>query len=166
MASQLQNPRDVVSGALVVATGAAFLYFGRGLTIGTASHMGSGYFPLMLSLLMIALGLGIIVNTLRLPRGEAAAAPVPWRALALIMGSIVFFALAIKGLGLFVSLVLVTLATASASRYANWRGSAVLALVVAVFCVGVFVYALGLNIPVFGRWLSPEFWSAMASPRP
>ena len=166
MASQLQNPRDVVSGAVVVATGAVFLSVGWNLPVGTASRMGSGYFPTMLSLLMIALGLAIIVNTLRQPRNERTEVSFPRVSLALIMGSIVFFAVALKGLGLFVTLFISTLAAASASRYARWRASMMLALVVSAFCVVVFVYALGLQIPVFGRWLSPEFWSAMASGKP
>lgn len=166
MASQLQNPRDVASGVLVIATGAAFLYFGRRLSVGTASHMGSGYFPLMLSLLMIAFGIAIVVNTIRVPRGERAARTVPWKSLALIIGSIVFFGLTLKGLGLFFALFVTTLATASASRFSSWRGTIVLAFVVSAFCVAVFVYALGLQIPVFGRWLSPEFWSVMASAKP
>jgi hypothetical protein len=153
----------VFSGALVVATGAGFLYFGRNLTIGTASHMGSGYFPFMLSILMIVFGLAIIVNTLRVPRGDASTGPVPWRTLALIMGAIVFFAVTLKGLGIFPALFISTLAAASASRYAGLRASILLALVVTVFCVGVFIYALGLQIPVFGRWWSPEFWSTLAA---
>ena len=56
MAGQLEKPRDVVGGLLVMAIGAGFLLAGQELEFGTSFRMGPGYFPTLLSLLMIALG--------------------------------------------------------------------------------------------------------------
>ena len=166
MASQLEKPRDIVSGVLVLATGAAFLYFGRGLTVGSASRMGPGYFPIVLSLLMIGLGIAITVNALRAQKGESASLSIPWRPLGLVIGAVVFFALTLKGLGLFVSLALCILATAKASSYTKWPASIALAIVLSIVCVGIFVYALGLPIPVIGQWLTIGYWWPSASPSP
>jgi lysylphosphatidylglycerol synthetase-like protein (DUF2156 family) len=166
MASQLEKPRDIVSGVLVLATGAGFLYFGSGLTVGTAGRMGPGYFPMMLSGLMILLGIAIVVNALRAQDGESHALTVPWRALVLVLGAVVFFALTLKGLGLFVSLALCILATAKASSYTKWPASIALAVVLSLVCVLVFVYALGLPIPVIGQWLTLAYWWPSASPTP
>lgn len=165
MASQLEKGRDVISGGLVVGIGIAFLYFGSGLRVGTASRMGPGYFPMALSLIMICLGLAIVVNSLRAPNGDGGSLSVPWGTLGLIIGSVVFFALTLKGLGLFVSMALCILASASASRYAKWRASAALAVLLSVGCVAVFVWGLGLSMPIIGPWLTPSYWLSAATPR-
>ncbi|TPK33925.1 tripartite tricarboxylate transporter TctB family protein [Mesorhizobium sp. B2-5-3] len=166
MPSQLEKPRDAISGTLVLATGAAFLYFGRGLTVGSASRMGPGYFPIVLSLLMVVLGLAIIVNALRSKSGAGEALTIPWRALVLVLGSIMVFALTLKGLGLFISLALCILATTMASSYTKWIPSITLALVLSLVCAFLFVYALGLPIPIIGQWLSFGYWWPSASPSP
>ena len=49
-----EKPRDVVGGLLVVAIGGLFLLFGRELEVGTSFRMGPGYFPTILSWLMVA----------------------------------------------------------------------------------------------------------------
>ena len=56
MAAQMVKPRDVVGGVLVMAIGAGFLLLGTDLPTGTSRRMGAGYFPSMLSWLMVALG--------------------------------------------------------------------------------------------------------------
>jgi len=166
MASQIEKPRDIVSGVLVLVTGAAFLYFGKGLTVGTAGRMGPGYFPMVLSGLMILLGIAIIFNAVRAPGGSGHALTVPWRALVLVLGSVVFLALTLKGLGLFVPLALCILATAKASSYAKWPASIALAVLLSFACVLVFVYGLGMSIPVIGPWLTANYWWPSAPPTP
>ena len=166
MASQIEKPRDIVSGILVLVTGVAFLYYGSGLSVGTAARMGPGYFPMMLSGLMILLGIAIIVNALRAPAGAGHVLTMPWRPLVLVLGSVVFFALTLKGLGLFVPLALCILATAKASRYSKWPASIALALILSLVCVLVFIYGLGMSIPVVGPWLTADYWWPSAPPAP
>ena len=79
MAAQLEKPRDVLGGGLVIAIGAAFLLFGRELEFGTARNMGPGYFPTVLSGMMIALGAAMAVLAWRAPHEEGAFGHVPWR---------------------------------------------------------------------------------------
>ena len=55
----MERPRDVMGGVLVVAIGAGFFLFGRELEMGTSFRMGPGYFPTILSVLMIGLGLAM-----------------------------------------------------------------------------------------------------------
>jgi hypothetical protein len=153
MAAQLEKPRDVIGGALVVAIGAGFLLVGQELEFGTARSMGPGYFPTILSLLMMALGAAMILLAWRAPYEEGALGHIPWRGLALVIGATVFFGLGLRGLGLAPVLLLVVLATAWASRYARWRTSLPLALGIAAFCAALFIKALGLPLPLLGSWL-------------
>jgi hypothetical protein len=164
VAAQLEKPRDVVGGLLIVAVGAGFLLFGRELEFGTARSMGPGYFPTILSLLMVALGAALAGLGWRARSEEGAFAHVPWRGLLLVVGATLFFGFALCGLGLAPVLVLVVLATAWASRYATWRTAVPLALGLAVFCTVLFVRLLGLPLPLLGPWADPQRWTAPAAP--
>ena len=164
MAAQFEKPRDVVGGLLVLAIGAAFLLEGRELRMGTSFRMGPGYFPTILSYLMMALGATITILALRKPAEEGGGVGrLPWLAIALVTGATLFFGLTLRGLGLAPAILIVVLATAWASRYASLRASVPLALGLAVFCVVLFTRLLGLPLPAVGPWLSPAYWSRPAS---
>ena len=62
--------------------------------------MGPGYFPAILSWLMVALGAVMAGLAWRAPHQDGAFGAVPWRALVLIVGATLFFGLALRGLGL------------------------------------------------------------------
>ena len=64
-----QKPRDV-AGLIIMIIGAGFLVCSRALDIGTASRIGPGYFPTILSILIILLGLVIAGLALRSPTTE------------------------------------------------------------------------------------------------
>lgn len=159
MSTRMQKPRDVVGGALIVAIGAIFFLLGRDLEFGNAFRMGPGYFPTVLSVVMMLLGVAMIIPALRGPREPGTFDHVAWRGLALTIGATLFFGLTLRGLGLLPTLIVVVLATAWASRYATWRASVPLALGMAAFCTFLFVYALGLPLPVVGKWLT-QLWAA------
>jgi len=160
MATTFEKPRDVVGGLVVVAIGAGFFAFGRELEAGTSFRMGPGYFPTILSALMVALGALLTLLAWRAPAEEGAFGQVPWRGLALVVGAVVLFGLTLRGLGLAPVLALVVLATAWASRYASWRASVPLAVGIAAFCAALFIKGLGLPLPLVGPWLGAAWWGA------
>ena len=161
----MEKPRDLIGGFLVVLIGAAFLLFGRELEVGTSFRMGPGYFPIILSVLMIILGLTMVVLAWRKPASEDGVGQVPWLGLALVTVPVVLFGLMLRGLGLATILVLVVLLTAWASRHATLRTSLPLAVGIAAFCSVLFIKGLGLPLPLVGPWLSPAHWTA-APPAP
>lgn len=163
MAAQMSKPRDVVGGVLVVAIGFGFFMFGRELEMGTSFRMGPGYFPTVLSFLMMGLGAVMTVLALRKPHEEGVWGQVPWRGLILVIGSTVFFGFFLRGIGLAPAILIVVLVTAWASRYATWRASIALSVGLAAFCSFLFIRALGLPIPLVGPWLSPAYWSPPAT---
>jgi hypothetical protein len=148
--STMEKPRDVVGGLLVAGIGLGFLLFGRELEMGTSFRMGPGYFPTILSILMILLGLALAVIAWRRPGQEDVVGKVPWVGMALVVMPVVLFGLCLRALGLLPILVVVVLATAWASRYASLKASVLLSVGIATFCSLLFIKALGLPLPLLG----------------
>ena len=69
---RVKSPQDLGAGLVFVLIGLAGLYFGSDLTFGTAARMGPGYFPILLSAMIAAVGeLGVPIRA-GLHTGEVA----------------------------------------------------------------------------------------------
>lgn len=161
------NAKDLAAGVLFIAIG---LFFGitawSGLRLGTARSMGPGFFPTVLSLVLIGLGIAVAAGAVERsgPRGasaEAGASGTPawrvsWRGLLLVSAAIVYFAVTVRGLGMAPALGGTTLLAALATERNSLAAAAVLAAALTAFCLAVFVFALGLPYPVIGPWLRPD----------
>ena len=156
--SLMEKPRDIIGGLVVMTIGTGFLIVGRELEAGTSLRMGPGYFPTILSVVMIALGAIIAIQGLQGILQEDSFDSIPWRGLALIMGAPLVFGVTLHGLGLAPAVLVVVLGTAWASRYASLRSSLPLSLGLAAFCAFLFIRLLGLPLSLTGPWLSADYW--------
>lgn len=145
------NVRDMAAGAMFAAIGLAFLVGALMLDIGTAFKMGPGYFPLVLSGILVLLGILVMVKSLN--AAPEAIGAVPWRGLVLILAAPIIFGATVRGFGLVIALPLAIFAAASASRRTSLITGVALVVGLTVFCILVFSYGLGLPLPLFGRWL-------------
>ena len=100
MEPQLQRPRDIIGGLVIVAVGALFLLLGRELEFGNSFQMGPGYFPSVLSVLTMILGGVLTWKGLRGAPVEGAFSHIPWIGVVSVIGSVVFFGLTIRGIGI------------------------------------------------------------------
>jgi hypothetical protein len=98
------------------------------------------------------LGIGVAASGLKKPDIELRD-PVAWRGLILISGVIVFFAVAIRGLGFVPVVVISAFVTAMASRMNSPLFAALLATGLTVMCGLIFKIGLGFQVPWFGPWL-------------
>ena len=106
------NLRDAAAGAIFFAIGAAFALGARSLETGSAFRMGPGYFPLLLSVILMLLGAIIIASSFASQNQPLG--PVPWRGLVLVLAAPVVFGLSVRKLGLVPAIVLtVVLAVAA-----------------------------------------------------
>lgn len=148
------NKSDVGAGAIFIAIG---LFFGlmtlSGLEIGTARRMGPGYFPIVLSGILIVLGIAVAAKGLNqddTPRG-----PLPWRGLIVLLSVPVIFGFLIRPLGMAPVLLITTFVTSFASRRMSVRAALLLSAGLVVFCVAVFNFGLGLPLRLFGPLVEP-----------
>lgn len=144
---------DAIAGVVFILFGLLFGVQSLGLEIGTAFRMGPGYFPLVLSGLLILLGLLIVAKSVRGQGGEGIG-PLAWRGALFILPAPIFFGLTVRGLGFVPAIFLTTLIASLASMKLRLPWALVLAASVTIFSTVVFSYALGLPFRRFGPWLS------------
>jgi len=149
------DPKDAGSGALFLA-GAAFFFVSslRNLEVGSLLNMGPGYFPIVLSGLLVLIGGTLVVRSFVRAGERGMSLPVAVRPLLLILAAPVVFGIAVTHLGFVAAIVLVSLVSGAADAGLRRRTQMLLALGLAVFCVLVFRFGLGLPIPLFPRWLA------------
>jgi len=145
--------KNLVSGLIFVGLGLAFGYASLGYQVGTALRMGPGYFPLLLSGLLVLLGVVILIQAIAMEADEAKMERVPWSGLALIMGALVFFGATVRGLGLVPALFVATFMSAFASSRTGLFGALAIAAVLVLICVAIFIWGLGMPLRTFGPWL-------------
>ena len=81
---RVRSPQDLGAGVMFVLIGLAGYWFGRDLAFGSASRMGPGYFPMLLSGLIMAIRLvvgsrGLTVEGPPVERVQLRAHPVHLR---------------------------------------------------------------------------------------
>lgn len=141
---------NTLCGALFIAFGGFFLYQTLGLNIGTAFRMGPGYFPLVLSCVLILLGGIILVQAMRF-EGEPVG-PIALRGMLFILPAPILFGLTVRGLGFVLAIFLCALVASFASSRMKPLLAVALSAGLTIFAVAVFSYALGLPFERFGPW--------------
>ena len=144
---RVKSPQNL--GAAVIFIGLALigLVYGRDLPFGSAAKMGPGFFPTILSLLILGIGLLNVARALTIDGPEIE--KPHWRPLTFVCAAMMIFGLTINYIGLALSAALLTFLAAGARSDARWRVTAVLAVVLGVFSVLLFVYGLGQSMPAW-----------------
>jgi hypothetical protein len=144
--------KDILAGLTFVAFGLLFAVLAAGYQVGTPVRMGPGFFPLGLGGILVVLGGVIVVKGFLAAEGEAIGV-VPWRALGLILGAVLFFGLTVRGLGVVPSTFIAVLMSTFASRRTGLLGAVLITVGLTVLCVLIFVVALQLRLPLIGPWI-------------
>ncbi len=146
------NGKDLAAGAIFIAIG---LFLGLNayleLELGSALRMGPGYFPVLLSCILVLLGLAIAVRALGV--STEAIGAIPWRGIPFILLGPVIFGATIQDLGLVPALALVVAVSAFASQRMRPLMAVMLTAGLVLLCVLIFHSGLGSPIPLFSPWL-------------
>lgn len=145
----IRNQRAFAAGALFL--GVAVFYFTMSFNYaqGTAARMGPGFFPKMVALGLAAIGIGVLLSSIA-PRAHAEKLE-SWdlKGLLWITGSVALFGFLLPSLGLVIALSVLVVVSSLASPEFGWRGTIVNTVVLVIFCVGIFVYGINLQFPVW-----------------
>ena len=144
---RIRSSQDFGAALVFIVIGTAGLYFGKDLAFGSAAQMGPGYFPSVLSGLILLLGLGLALKSLSLEGPPVERAQL--RPIGFIVGGILLFGVLINVIGLALTAVLLTVVVAYARREAKLVESLALGFGLAVFVIAVFVYGLSQPLPVW-----------------
>lgn len=144
--------KDVLAGGVFIVLGLAFSIGALQLDVGTPLRMGPGYFPLVLGILLIGLGIAIGIKGFLAGSGDEIGG-VHWRAMLLITAGVLFFGLTIRGLGAALALFGAILLAALARSETRAHEAVLIALGLSTLSVILFIVILQLRLPLIGPWL-------------
>ena len=145
-----RNPKDFWTGLIYLFVGCGALIISRDYDMGTALKMGPAYFPTILSVLLM--GIGIISVLRSFLKSGSPIGVVAWKGLVLIVASTILFGMIVRGAGLLLALPLLVIVSASASARFSWKTTLAEAVGITVFCIVIFLKGLGVPLPILGSW--------------
>ena len=144
---RIRSPKDFWAGLIFVAIGAAFIALASQYRLGTMHRMGPAMFPILVGAVLAVLGAIIALRSFLLD-GD----PVPRfyaRPIGVSLLAIVLFGVALQWLGLIAAIAVLVLLGAYSARDVRPLENVALAAVMIVFSVAVFVWLLGLPLPLW-----------------
>jgi hypothetical protein len=156
----LNRHREICAGGIMVLLGLGIALKGATYRAGSLMHMGPGFLPTALGVILLLLGITIAV-----PAIIAAASAPPsvgehgedhilpeqpqWWAWFCILMSPVCFIFFGRYFGMAPATFSCVMVAALGDKDATWRGTIILATIVTVFGVGLFSYFLQVPMPIF-----------------
>ncbi|CDZ43448.1 tripartite tricarboxylate transporter TctB family protein [Neorhizobium galegae] len=143
--------QDVLLGLFFTAIGVGSAVMAASYPFGTSSRMGPGYFPVIISSLLVLTGILVLFRS----RLTLVAIPeIGWKPIVVVSLAILIFGLVVEPLGLPIAVFLLTVVSATTSEKfrLDWKAFAG-AVAFAAFCSALFVKLLGLPVPIVGNWL-------------
>ncbi|GGE52532.1 membrane protein [Agaricicola taiwanensis] len=133
--------------------GLLFMVFGGGAAaiaftyrMGTATQMGPGYFPALLGVVVMAIGLVMAIRAYLSPEGSEPAERLHLRPMVLILAGVVAFGLLIRSWGLAPAIAALLVFGRMAGREGGPIEFILMLVVLTVLPIIVFIY--GLRIPL------------------
>ena len=137
--------RDIIGGFALVAIGLFAALHAQRYDIGELQEMGPGYFPAALGILLMILGLFVAIPAFF---REGTSIKIEWKSLIWVLISISIFALALTKAGLILATILSVIAASIPSK-SSWKTRLILAVCIAVLTYVVFLFGLGMILPIW-----------------
>jgi hypothetical protein len=143
----IRHPKDFWAGVLFIVLGGTAVVIALDYAMGSAGRMGPGYFPRWLGGILMALGVFLVLRSLRL-QGEKIAFPT-LKPLFIVLGAVLVFGLTATYTGLFIATVIMVLIASTASHEYRWIESVIASVALAIFVLVAFRYGLQLQLPAW-----------------
>ena len=151
----LMGKRDFYAGGLMLLLGLGIALKGTTYRAGSLMHMGPGFLPTALGVILVLLGIAIAAAGLSSTPDEHGddqrilPPEAQWWAWGCILASPVLFIFFGRYFGMAPGTFACVFIAALGDKNATWRGTIILATVVTVFGVGLFSYFLQVPMPIF-----------------
>lgn len=142
----------MLGGALMLGIGLFLGLEALRYDVGTPQRMGPGFFPVVLSGLLILMSVGLLLRGLATEQA-ALLGRINLRGLLLVLLPPVVFGLTVRGLGFAPATALAVLLAAGASREATPLSILLTLIVLTGFCLITFSWLLGVPYALIGPWL-------------
>ena len=147
MKTPLQQNRDFLAGMLFLLIGAGGFYVALSYPFGTLEKMGPGYFPRVLSGILVAFGLVTLFRGLK--SGERVQGSWGWFPLLMLTIALVAFGFLMEHVGLIPALVVLFFTAAYAGKEAKFLEVLALTVVMCIAATAIFIWGLKLPYPLF-----------------
>lgn len=158
----IKSQKDFFSGLMFMVVGVAFAWGATDYTIGSGAHMGPGYFPLALGILLAVLGGVITFKAMVVETVDGdKIGKLAWKPLFFIIAANLVFGVMIGGLpsihlpamGLIAGIYALTFIASLAGDTFKAREVFVLATALAAMSYVAFVLLLKLQFPVWPTFI-------------
>ncbi|MDO9197312.1 tripartite tricarboxylate transporter TctB family protein [Rhodoferax sp.] len=159
----IKSQKDFFSGLMFMGVGVAFAWGATTYSVGTGARMGPGYFPMMLGVLLAALGIVITFKALVVETEDGDKIGTwAWKPLFFIIGANLVFGLMIGGLpslkipamGLIAGIYALTFIASLAGEEFKLKEVVILATVLAIISYLAFIVLLKLQFPVWPTFIT------------
>ena len=144
---ELRANKDFLCGLMFVGVGGLGIYMAQDYPMGSALRMGPGYFPLVLSAILILMGIYCFIQGVLHP--EKIEASWSLRALIILPLATVVFGLLMEHAGFIPALIVLVFVSAAAGNEFKLREVVVMAVGLTVGSWALFIWGLGLPYPLF-----------------
>ena len=150
---KIRDQKNFWSGVMFIAFGLFFVGFARQYDMGTAARMGPAFFPTVLGGLMFVLGVIVLIEGLATEHADGKIEPFNFRALLLVLGSVIAFGLLLRPAGLIVALFVLIGISSLGSHEFKLRDVLLLSAGLSLLVYVVFIYGLSMTIPVWPSFM-------------
>jgi hypothetical protein len=150
MKLEFRSNKDFWAGALFFGTGAGAMLAARNYPFGATLRMGPGYFPTVLSVILIAFGLYVMLRGLR--KNEKIQGNWSLRALIVLPFSMALFGILMNLAGFIPALIALTFVSAASGREFKLKEVLLLTIFLSVLSVAMFIWGLGLPYPLINKF--------------
>jgi predicted outer membrane lipoprotein len=160
---KIKSQKDFFSGLMFLVVGIAFAWGATTYSIGEGARMGPGYFPLVLGVVLAAIGAFTIFEALVVETEDGELiGKFAWKPLGFIIGANVAFGILLAGVprfgipafGLIVAIYALVFIAAQAGDEFKWKEVLILATVLALGSWLAFVKLLSLQFPVWPTFIA------------
>jgi len=141
------NDKDIASGLMFILAGAIGLYLMAGFDFGSTARPGPGFFPIVLSILLMVIGIAVSAGGFL--RQSDPIDRFALRPFILITFAVSVFAFSIEPFGLVPSVIATSVIASFARPNYGLMHGLILAVGLAAFSALLFVVGLNLPIPLW-----------------